>query len=44
MICEYCKHDFNNTSAFNKHLRDAKKCIQIRNGIKVQKSCTFCHK
>ena len=47
MICEYCKHDFNNTSSFNKHLRTAKKCMILRNGDggqPQQKTCTFCYK
>jgi hypothetical protein len=45
MICEYCKHDFKNISSFNKHLRSAKKCMIIRDGvIPLQRSCTFCYK
>ena len=31
-------------SSFYRHIRTTKKCIAIREEIRLQKSCTFCHK
>ena len=44
MNCEYCKKDFSCMSSFYRHIRTTKKCIAIREEIRLQKSCTFCHK
>ncbi len=44
MNCEYCKKDFSCMSSFYRHIRTTKKCIAIREEIRLQKSCTFCNK
>jgi hypothetical protein len=44
MKCEYCKKEFSSTSSHNRHLREAKKCLAIRQEIRLEKNCTFCHK
>ena len=44
MKCEYCKKEFISTSSHNRHLREAKKCLAIREEIRLEKNCTFCHK
>ena len=38
MNCEYCKKDFSCMSSFYRHIRTTKKCIAIREEIRLNKN------